>query len=253
MRNAPAMPPEAEFAAALLDPARAVPEGYAPAAPDRFRVYRNNVTVGLVDALAATYPAVQALVGETFFRAAAREAVRANPPRSPVLIDYGGFFPDFLAGFPPAASLPYLADVARLEWAWTRAYNAADAAPAPVSILGDVAPEALSGARLVAHPSLRLVASRYPVVTIWAETTGRIDRAKVDMRRAETALILRPALQVSVRAMAPGEAAFLVAILDGAPIGAAAEAATAAAPEFDLGAAFVSLFGAGAFTGLVAR
>jgi hypothetical protein len=242
------MRPEA-FAAALLDPARPVPEGFAAAAADRFRVYRNTVTASLADALAATYPAVLALVGEDFFRAAAREAARADPPRSPVLIDWGGGFAAFLAAFPPAASLPYLPDVARLEWAWTRAYHAADAAPAPISVLSGVAPEALAAARLVPHPAVRLVRARFPVVSLWAETTGRAARTALDLSRAESALVARPALQVTVRALAPGEDAFLAAVLEGAAIGQAAEAA-AAQPGFDLGRAFVRLFDAGAFAGL---
>jgi hypothetical protein len=242
------MRPDA-FAAALLDPAHPPPKGFAPEAPDRFRVYRNTVLVGLVDALAATYPAVRALVGEEFFRAVAREAARANPPRTPVLIDWGGDFADFLAAFPPAARLPYLPDVARLEWAWTRAYHAADAAPAPISALGSVAAEALAAARLMPHPTLRLVRSHFPVASLWAETTGRAPRTTLDLAQPETALVLRPALTVTVRTLSAGEDAFLDATLAGATIGAAAEVA-ALQPGFDLGRCFVRLFDAGAFAGI---
>jgi hypothetical protein len=237
------------FAGALLDPKGAAPEGFAEAAPDRFRIYRNTVTVGLVDALAATYPAVLALVGEAFFRAAAREAARADPPRSPVLTDWGGGFAAFLEGFPPAASLPWLPDVARLEWAWTRACHAADAEPAPLSILSDAPPEALAAARLIPHPALRLVRARSPAVSLWAQTTGRAPCAALDLTRPETALVVRPALAVTVSTLDPGEAAFLAALKAGDAIGAAAEAA-GAEPGFDLGACFLRLFGAGAFSGL---
>ena len=242
------------FAAALRDPARAAPDGFGGVeAERRFAVYRNNVAASLVDALAATYPAVQALTGETFFRAAARAFALAAPPRSPVLIDWGGGFADFLAGFPPARGVPYLADVARLEWAWTRAYHAAEAAPAPLALLAERAPEALTQARLVPHPSLRLVASRFPIVSIWAETTGRAADLAPDMRRGETALVLRPDAAVNVAAIPPGDAAFLSALAAGAAVGAASEAAAQAHPGFDLAAVFLRLFQAGAFTGYAQR
>ena len=124
------LPGQADLAAALLAPERAAPAGLAPQA--RLAVYRNNVVVSLTDALAAAYPAVLSLVGERFFKAAAGVYVRAEPPRSPVLITYGQSFAQFLEGFAPAAKLPFLADVARLERLWLEAYHAADAAPQPI-------------------------------------------------------------------------------------------------------------------------
>jgi hypothetical protein len=81
----------------------------------RFAVYRNNVMVSLIDALADSFPVTQALVGEEFFRAMAGVFARAHPPRSPVMAHYGDGFAGFIEDFQPAASLPYLADVARLE------------------------------------------------------------------------------------------------------------------------------------------
>jgi hypothetical protein len=123
----------ASFSDALLDPAAPCPPGLSswngsdPA--QRFAIYRNNVVVGLVDALADTYPVTQELVGEAFFRAMVREFVRAAPPRSPVLALYGQGFAEFIESFPPAAGLPYLAEVARLEMLRVRAWHAADAVP----------------------------------------------------------------------------------------------------------------------------
>ena len=119
------------FAAALLDPTRAVPAGLV--GPDgepsakRFAVYRNNVVVGLTEALQANFPAVCRIVGEEFFQAMARAYVVFEAPVSPILLDYGDGFASFIAEFEPAASLPYLADVARIERAWTQAYNAPEA------------------------------------------------------------------------------------------------------------------------------
>ena len=138
------MPPsdiQATFVAALRDPEASVPGSLA--GPDRtpvarrFAVYRNNVAAGLIGVVAGAFPAVQRIVGEEFFKAMARAYVLAHPPESPVLMDYGADFADFIAGFEPAASVPYLADVARIERAWREAYHAAEAVPlAPTDFAG---------------------------------------------------------------------------------------------------------------------
>ena len=104
------------FSAALLNPAVAPPSGLVGPdgmpSPRRFAVYRNNVVVGLTEALKSNFPAVARIVGDAFFLAMARAYAAASPPVSPVLLAYGGNFPDFIAAFEPAADLTYLADVA---------------------------------------------------------------------------------------------------------------------------------------------
>ena len=124
-----------DFAHALLDPQHAVPGGLVGpdghASTRRFGVYRNNVAASLIAALQDAYPVVTALVGEAFFRAMALEHARRHPPRTPAMFEYGADFPGFLDTFPPVASLPWLADVARLERAWVEAYHAAEALPVP--------------------------------------------------------------------------------------------------------------------------
>src|SRR6201992_754077 len=129
----------AAFAAALIDPERETPAGVAgPAgkgAVKRYNIYRNNVTVSLIDALAAVYPAVQRITGIDFFRAMARFHVRAAPPSSPLLFEYGRDFPDFIAQYEYARAMPWLADTARIERAWLDAYHAADAAPLTAAAL----------------------------------------------------------------------------------------------------------------------
>ena len=127
------MPPESDlcfaaaFAPALLDPLRPAPEivtGPNDKGPGkRYDVYRNNVTVSLIDALAAIYPAVQRITGTDFFRAMARFHVRQTPPISPLLFDYGRDFPAFIAQYEHAQMMPWLADVARIERAWLDAYR----------------------------------------------------------------------------------------------------------------------------------
>jgi hypothetical protein len=113
------MSSQGDFSQALLDADSPIPIGLTtwngsdPAG--RFAVYRNNVFASLIDALADTYPVMLALVGNEFFRAMAKVFVQTNPPRSRVLACYGSGFADFVEDFYPARSLPYLADVARLE------------------------------------------------------------------------------------------------------------------------------------------
>lgn len=239
---------EAAFAAALLDPSRP-PAASVTADAGRFDVYRNNVVVSLVDALAATYPAVLALVGEAFFRAAARQFVRAHPPRSPVLIDYGRAFPAWIAAFRPATSVPYLGDVARLEWAWSRAYNAADALCRGADALAALPPDRLAEARLSLHPAVRVVASQFPVVSLWAESTGREARSRLDLGCAETALVSRPRTIVEVRRIDAATTAFLDAVGRGLLLGEAAGQAAGSA-GFDLEEQIGGLFGHGLVIGV---
>jgi hypothetical protein len=170
-----ASPFQAGFGAALLDADLPPPDGLRVPAGDsparRFAVYRNNVLVSLVDALAARFPVTERLVGTDFFRAMAQAFAAAAPPRSPLLTAYGDAFADFIGAFPPAAGVPYLADVARLEAVRTRAYHAADVAPLPEAAMRALAArdgEKLLATRLTLHPSVEVLHSPFAVATIWA-------------------------------------------------------------------------------------
>ena len=127
------------LASALLPPpgASVPPPAWLDAllAQPGFAVYRNTVAKGCIDALQANYPAVHALVGTDWLRAAAHAFVHQHPPTDGCLMDYGAGFADFLEGFGPAANLPYLAAVARLDRCWTESHLAADA-PALQADLG---------------------------------------------------------------------------------------------------------------------
>lgn len=244
------------FAAALLDPALPAPDGLRawngsdPAR--RFQVYRNNVIVGLVDALADTYGVTRELVGEEFFRAMARLYAYARPPGSPVLAFYGADFPDFIAHFPPAAGLPYLADVARLEYRRVIAYHAADipgiGADAVATALGDEA--ALPRLEIALHPSLSVLASEFAIVSLWAAHQGLLTLAEVVPESPEAALVLRHELTVEVIRIAPAAARFIEALRAGHPLGAAAGAALATDAGFDLGGSLGLLLQKSAITGL---
>jgi Putative DNA-binding domain len=229
---------EALVSEALLDPERPLPPGFGapqpPTAHRRFAVHRNNMVAGLVSGLRERFPVVEKIVGEEFFAAMARAFVRQSPPRSPVLARYGDELADFLAGFPPARELPYLADVARLEAARTRAYHAADIAPLDVAAFAALGPAEVDSVRLELHPSVEIVCSPHPIVAIWAMNSGARPLAPIDDWRGEDALVARPRLQVEVRALPAGGAAFLLALAGGAPLGEAAARALLACGDFDL-------------------
>ena len=244
----------AAFAEALLDPAAPAPEGLTgpngKRAVKRYAVYRNNVVVSLIDALAAAFPAVQRIVGEEFFRAAARVHALRSPPSSPLMMEYGRDFPAFLEGFGPAAELPYLADVARIERLWLDATHAADADPLDPAALGAVPPERLGELRLSRHPAAHVIRSRYAAVS--ATAANRSDGAvePIDMAVPEDGLVVRPHLEVSLITLPPGGAAFLAALFEGRPLGEAAALATQDDPAFDLAANIGGALAAGAFAGL---
>jgi hypothetical protein len=178
------------FAAALLDPALPPPPGLIDPegrpAGRRFDVYRNNVAAGLTDALATGFPVVERLVGREFFRAMAGVFLRAHPPEDPRLQLWGGRFPGFLAGFGPVAQLPYLPDVARLELGLRQSYHAADAPHMP---LAGRDPEEVLAFRPRLAPATLILASRFPVLSIWRRNSGSPEHPVG--RAPETALILR--------------------------------------------------------------
>lgn len=245
---------QAEFAAALSDPALPAPPGVRRQVKlpqsRRFDVYRNNMVVSLIEALEATFPVVQRLVGTDFFKAAAKTYIRQAPPRSPVLLLYGETFGDFLDGFEPAAGVPYLGDVARLEWARLNAYHAADAEPLTIERLAAVPQAQLAETRFTLHPSLRLISSRFPVASLWAATSGADPEAEIDMKRGEDAAVLRPMLAVDLRVLPPGGQAFMAALGDGCTLGEAADRAAQAVEAFDLACHLQGLFQLGAVAAL---
>jgi hypothetical protein len=242
----------AVFAGALLDPDLATPTAIAgpksKAARKRYNIYRNNVTVSLINAVAAVFPATQRITGGDFFRAMARFYVRATPPTSPLLFEYGRDFPNFIERYEYAQSVPWLADVARIERAWLDAYHAADIQPLMPHALASIPPEQLADTVLKPHPAARIVRSRFPAVTIFTTNRGDSSAGRVEVVEAEDALLTRPALEVEVRRLPPGGAIFLTRLMDGESLGASASAAFSDTPSFDLAANISGMLEAGAFT-----
>ncbi|MDP4299672.1 HvfC/BufC N-terminal domain-containing protein [Leptothrix discophora] len=252
------MSPQDHFAAALRDTSRPIPPGLKtwngsdPA--QRFAVHRNNVRVALVDALAGTFPVTRCLVGDDFFRAMAAVYATQHLPRSRVVALYGDTLPEFIDAFEPAATLPWLGDVARLEHARVQACHAADAEPVLARHVSQALAlgEALADVRLGLHPSVRLLRSAHAVATVWAaHQTEDGEPEPFDPDGPEDVLVVRPSLDVQVLRLPPGAAAFLAAAGQGSPFGDAAAAALADAPAFDLPTTLGLLLVQGVITDLI--
>ncbi|WP_409524457.1 DNA-binding domain-containing protein [Nitrincola sp. MINF-07-Sa-05] len=252
---------QTDFARALLDPALPCPDdlqtwNHSDPTP-RFAVYRNNIVVSLVDALAVTFPVCCELVGETFFRSMARVFVSAHPPRSRILTFYGREFPAFIETFTPAASVPYLADVARLEMLRLEAFHAADVEPLSADEIARVLsdPAQLPGLCIEAHPSAAVLQSRFAVFSLWAahQEEGDPELASVDPQQPQTLLVVRAGLDVQCIHVAPATGIFIERLIQGAALAQAQEQAQEQAlaqvlqdaqtsePEFDLVSALTLL------------
>jgi hypothetical protein len=244
----------AVLAPGLTDPDYETPAGVVgpngKSAVKRYSVYRNNVTVSLIDALAAIFPATQRITGVEFFRAMARFHVRATPPRSPLLFEYGHEFPEFIEHYDHARPMPYLADTARIERAWLDAYHAVDMLPLPAQNLAVIPPELLADVVFVPHPATRIVRSRFPALSIFIANRGGGPVERIESFVPEDALITRLDQEVTVRRLPPGGAEFLMQLLTGHPLGDAAALALETSPDFDLPGNVAGMIEAGVFASL---
>ena len=218
-----------------------------PAKEAHIAVYRNNHFHAVGTALAEAYPVVRALVGETFFSGLAQAFTTVHPPQRKSLAAYGAELPDFIAGFKPARSVPYLPDVARLERAWLEALHSADRAVLAMEAIA-AAGEHLETARLVPHPATRLVISSFPIFDIWQahRSAAKPDRLTLT-GEGQGVLLTRPGLQVSLSPLSREAALLARGLLDGLTIAEAVGEGDAAA---ELQGTFQTLFAAGAFAAL---
>lgn len=219
------------------------------AAEARLRIHRHHFFTTLTEALAANFPVVCRLVDRRFFDYLASQYVAPNPPREPCLFEYGASFPDFIAGFPACRNLPYLPDVARLEWAINAASNAPDLPALASDMLAEVVPERVGALRFVMHPACRVVSSRYPVDRIWrANQPDAAAEDFVDVFAGGTRLLVqRRDDDVHWRALSAAECLFVRVLAAGQTL----EDAIAVAGEFDFTNFFAELLAGGAFAGFV--
>jgi hypothetical protein len=225
-------------------------DGLAPAA--RLDIYRHHVFTTLTAALESTYPVVCRLVDRRFFAYAADAYIRATPPGSPCLFEYGATFPEFLAAFPPCREHAFLPDVARLEWAMNVALHADDGAPFDPARLAALGAADIPRLAFRFDPSVSLVASPWPIDRIWR--ASRDDAAPATARGSSTSAeridlavggvrleVRRLGADVVMRALAQAEFAFRASLLAGQPLEQAVAASLAADPAFDLTRALFEL------------
>jgi len=242
---------QAGFAQALRAPDAALPPTLARlAAQPGFAVYRNTVMKACIDALQANFPAVARLVGDEWFRAAAAVHMRSELPAEPMLVLYGAGFADFLARFEPAAELPYLPAVARVDRLWSEAHVAADAAPLGADALLSLVPADLAQRTLQPHPATRWVWSEeHPIHSLWSRNRTADDPADGGpcSWQAEGVLLARPHGAVLTGPLTRAGAALLDTCAAGRSIEAAVAAARAAEPAADVAALIGQCMAAGAF------
>lgn len=217
-------------AAALLRPTPGLD------AARRLQLYRNNCFESLTAALGAVYPVVRQLVGEDFFRALARRFIPLFPSRSGNLHDFGAELPGFLRGFEPAAGLPYLPDVAALEWACHAVYHEAPVPALDLDALAALDADQQAALRLRLQPCARLLGSDWPVLDLWRahQSDAEDGLEAIDWQGGTRLLVAQRALEVEFRLLAVGEHAWLRALHGGETLAAACALALEADTGFEL-------------------
>ena len=234
--------------------------GAGAGAGERMAVYSRTIRSNYRNAMSATYPAVRRIVGTSLFHAAVDAYVEAHPSRSGDLNEYGGGFGEFLRHYERAAELPYLPDVARLEWAIDEADRAADsdfAGDAVVAALAQVPADALPDLQLDLEPSCRLVASAFPLFRIWQVNQPAYDgELRVDFTTGPHYLRIRREANggcpqgtdgtgIAVERIDAGDFEWLSALARGATLARALEQALGADSAYDLRAALQKFIGDG--------
>lgn len=214
-------------------------------AAERLRIHRHHVLDSLASALAATFPTVQAVVGADFFTGLARAFIVQSLPYQPVLAEYGAGFPGFIAGHAVVRDLPYLADVALLDWMLNLAFHAPAGARLAAADLAAVPADRLPSLRLALAPGTALVSSPYPLDRIWAASQPDAPADTVDLDGGGAhLLVLRRPDDAAFVVLSAGEAAFVAGLGEGLSL---EEAARRPEAGFDLSASFARLIGWGVF------
>jgi hypothetical protein len=197
-------------------------------------IYRHNVTANLVNTLLAAYPLIVRLVGENCFRSAAKAYIEDYPSRSANLHDYGAYFSDYLATYPPVKNLPYLTEVATFEWICHTLHFAADPIPFDVKILEIVSPEQYEHLHFMLHPASYVMQFHYPMLRIIDLCKGDMNE-QIDVNEGGIQLlIIRRDLEIMLVPLTLADYTFLAAIQMGSSLLASLEAALTIDADFNL-------------------
>ncbi|MEM6305178.1 MAG: DNA-binding domain-containing protein [Pseudomonadota bacterium] len=229
---------QAAFRAGLLDPRQPAPDGLSDgthgSASKRYDVYRNNVTVSLVEALRTAFPFARKLMGDAGFDRFALGFARAHPPTSPVMMFYGAGFAEYLEALDTDGALKYVPDAARLDLAMRQSYHAADASPLTPDALQHMLPEEMAAAKFPPAPATRVLRSSWPLYDLWRAVFG--GDAMPTARCAQDVLITRPEFDPMLHLLPPAGADWLDALAAGAGFDAALSQTLRKHPDFDLAA-----------------
>ena len=200
------------------------------------QVYRNNTYLSLTEALQSSYPVIAHLVGEGFFKYLAHAFIDRHPPTEGTLVRFGAQLAQFIEQFDQAKQLPYLADVARLEWAWDEVFHEAEHPPFDPASIAEIPSERYGDLRFRLHPATRLLQSQWPIASIWAADQEDWEGDQtIDLSRGgEYMLVARQGLEESVHRLESGPYQLLKGLATGRTL--AESLADAAHPDLDLDA-----------------
>lgn len=246
---------QGEFARCVLDQGRTngLPRLTARPGADpyaRVNVYRHNTYASLTATLLAVFPVTVRLVDERYFRYAAHRFIASFPPSEPRLSQFGGAFPRFLKGFEQLASMPFVAETARLEWVIATALDRPELTPVPLSSVHCL--ERPEQAVLRLQPSMLPMISRWPVFSIWTahQAQAEPDLGFVTKRMAERVVLWRSGANIRLRQLDAAQHLFIRELSGGATLEQAAAGALGRDRLFDLATALAKLFGDGLVAGI---
>jgi hypothetical protein len=187
-------------------------------AKGRMEIYRESAIGNIITPMQLTYPVVEKLVGNDFFRATCRQYIQNHWPETGNMDDYGDDFSFFLAEFEPAKNIPYLSDVARLEWLFHESSIANDQSPSDWSSFADLSEDEFEHVQIGLHPSVRFFSSMYPVKEIWdmnQETADSDQALDLDQASGGHLVIVRQEFKTELYPIETAERAFLRALETG--------------------------------------
>jgi hypothetical protein len=191
-------------------------------------IYRESSIGNIITPMQLTYPVVERLVGEDFFRMSCRKFTETHWPKTGNMDDYGSEFAEFLEQFKPAQSIPYLPDVARLEWLYHESSIADDMESCDWTEFSTLSADDVADVSIHLHPSVRLFSSPYPVMKIWQmnqENADQNEELDLDNEGRDSVLILRANFKPSLHNIDSSEIILLQSLLEGNPLFEAVELA----------------------------
>ena len=222
------LPPE-RAAAEALSTVELNPQAGDPGV-ERLSVYSGGYVARMQEALEEAYEAVRHVLGARAFGELARGYAARYPSRDYNLSMAGRNLPVFLGFYPLTRELPFLPDLAALEWKVVEAFHAFDRPPLDPARLAAIPPEDWDRLRLAFQPSVGRIASAWPVLDVWEARKQPVGEVRIDLaNRPQRVLVARRGLEVRCELMDELQDKTLAALLEGKTLGevcgqAAAEA-----------------------------